>query len=89
MHTIAIECLAISIPDSIRVNVGELQLGAAIHVNELVLPPDIKAMADPDGVVVHVTLKQLEPEAAAAPAKAVRRIIVLMVIVPPVVVRKP
>jgi large subunit ribosomal protein L25 len=67
MHTLAIECLAISIPDSIRVNVGELQLGSAIHVKELVLPADVKAMADPDGVVVHVTMKQLEPEAPAAP----------------------
>ena len=67
MHTIAIECLAISIPDSIRVNVAELQLGVAIHVKELALPPGVKAMADPDGVVVHVTMKQLEPEAVVAP----------------------
>jgi large subunit ribosomal protein L25 len=71
MHTIAVECLAISIPDSIRVNVGELQLGSAIHVKELVLPEGVKAMADADGVVVHVTMKQLEPEApAAAPVAA-------------------
>jgi large subunit ribosomal protein L25 len=70
MHTIAIECLAISIPDSIRVGVGELQLGAAIHVKELVLPEGVKAMADPEGVVVHVTMKQVEPEAAAVPVAA-------------------
>src|SRR6516164_3205123 len=60
MHTIAVECLAISIPDSIRVNVGELQLGSAIHVKELVLPEGVKAMADADAVVVHVTMKQME-----------------------------
>lgn len=71
IHSLSIECLAISMPESIRVNVGELQLGAAIHVKELVLPPGVKAMADPEAVVVHVTLKQLEAEAApAAPAAA-------------------
>lgn len=70
MHTISIECLAIAVPDSIRVNVGELQLDGVIHVKDLVLPADVKAMADPDAVVVHVTLKQLEPEAAPAAALA-------------------
>jgi large subunit ribosomal protein L25 len=69
MHNLSVECLAISVPDSIRVNVSELQLGAAIHVRELVLPPGVTAMADPDAVVVHVTTKALEPE-AAAPAEA-------------------
>lgn len=71
IHSLSIECLVVAVPDSIKVNVGELQLGAAIHVKELVLPPGVKAMADPDAVVVHVTLKQLEAEApAAAPLAA-------------------
>lgn len=71
IHSLSIECLAIAMPESIKVNVGELQLGQAIHVKELVMPPGVKAMADPDAVVVHVTLKQLEPEAApAAPTAA-------------------
>lgn len=66
MHRLSIECLAISVPDSIRVNVGELQLGSAIHVRELVLPPGVKAMTDLDAVVVHVTAKAVEAEAPAA-----------------------
>jgi large subunit ribosomal protein L25 len=68
LHRLSVECLAIAVPESIRVNIGELQLGGVIHVRDLVLPPDVKAMADPDAVVVHVTLKQAEPEAAVAPA---------------------
>jgi large subunit ribosomal protein L25 len=70
IHTLSIECLAISIPDSIRVPIGELQLDAAIHVRDLVLPPGVKVMADPDAIVVHVTPKPIEAEAAAAPAEA-------------------
>jgi large subunit ribosomal protein L25 len=65
IHTLAVECLAVSVPESIRVNVNELQLGAAIHVRDLHLPPDVKALADPDAIVVHVTAPQAEPEAAA------------------------
>jgi len=48
MHTLSVECLAVSIPESIRVNVGELQIGSAIHVRDLVLPDGVKAMTDPD-----------------------------------------
>jgi large subunit ribosomal protein L25 len=65
IHTLSVECLAISIPESIRVNIGELQIGTAIHVRDLVLPEGVKAMSDPDAIVVHVTTKMAEPEAAA------------------------
>lgn len=68
LHSLSIECLVTAMPGSIRVNVGELQLGQAIHVRDLVLPPGVTAMADTDAVVVHVTQKQAEPEAVAAPA---------------------
>ena len=65
IHTLNIECLAISLPESIRVNVGELQLGQAIHIRELVLPPGVKALGDPDAIVVQVRAKEVEPEVAA------------------------
>ncbi len=67
IHTLSVECAADSVPESIRVNINELQLGGAIHVRELHLPPDVKALADADAIVVHVTLPQAEPEAAATP----------------------
>jgi large subunit ribosomal protein L25 len=66
IHTLSVECLAVSIPESIRVNVGELQIGSAIHVRDLVLPPGVTAMSDPDAIVVHVTTKLTEPEAPVA-----------------------
>ncbi len=68
LHTLEVECLAIAVPDHIRVNVGELQIGGVIHVRDLVLPEGVKAMGDPDAIVVHV--KAPEAEAAAAPAAA-------------------
>jgi large subunit ribosomal protein L25 len=70
LHTLSVECLAVNVPDSIRVIVNELQLDGAIHVRDLHLPPDVKALADPDAIVVHVTAPQAEPEPAAAEAAA-------------------
>jgi large subunit ribosomal protein L25 len=70
IHTLSVECLAISIPESVRVNIGELQIGASIYVRDLVLPPGVKAMTDLDVIVVHVTTPVAEPEAAAAPEAA-------------------
>jgi large subunit ribosomal protein L25 len=68
VHRLHLECPVVSIPASIRVNVGELQIDGAIHVRDLVLPPGVKAMDDPDVIVVHVKAKIVEPEAVAAPA---------------------
>jgi large subunit ribosomal protein L25 len=68
LHTLSVECPAISVPDSIRVNINELQLDAAIYVRDLTLPPGVKAMNDPDAIVVHVTAPIAEPEAPVAPA---------------------
>jgi large subunit ribosomal protein L25 len=42
--------------------------GGIIHLRELVLPPGVKALADPDAIVVHVTAPKVEAEAAPAPA---------------------
>jgi large subunit ribosomal protein L25 len=67
LHSIEIECLAISMPESIRVNIGELQIGGIIHVSDLKLPEGVKAMTDADAIVVHVTQPAAE---AAAPAEA-------------------
>jgi large subunit ribosomal protein L25 len=71
LHSIEIECLALSVPESIRVNITELQIDGVIHVSDLKLPEGVKAMADEDAVVVHVKPPQVEAEApAAAPAES-------------------
>jgi large subunit ribosomal protein L25 len=68
LHTLEVECPVSAVTDRIRVNIAELQIGQAIHVRDLVLPPDVKALADPDVLVVHVKEPVAAPEPAAAPA---------------------
>jgi large subunit ribosomal protein L25 len=64
LHSVDVECLAIAIPESIRVNLAELQLGQSIYVRDLKLPDGVKMISDPDAIVVHVTSPQAEEEAA-------------------------
>jgi large subunit ribosomal protein L25 len=68
MHTLHVECLAIAVPESVRVNIGELQIGSAIHVSELHLPEGVKALDDPESIVVQVKAPLAEAEAPAAAA---------------------
>ena len=59
LHRIHVECPAISIPESIRVRIDALQVGQAIHVKELELPAGVKALDDPDLVVVQVKVQHV------------------------------
>jgi len=70
LHTISVECLAISVPDVIRVNINEMQLDGTIHVSDLHLPEGAKAMDAPDAVVVHIAPPKVEAEAAPGEAAA-------------------
>ncbi len=68
LHVIDVECLVTAVPDEIRVPVGELQVGQALYVKDLRLPEGVKAMADPEAIVVQVTAPQVEAAAPAGPA---------------------
>ena len=70
VHSLSVECLIINIPESIKVNVGELQLNQAIHVSDLKLPEGVKVKNDPEAIIAQVTQKVVEevtPAAGAAP----------------------
>ena len=70
LHKIHVECPAMAIPESIRVKIDQLLVGHAIHVKELDLPAGVKALEDPDLVVVQVKLQQVAvPEPTAAPTE--------------------
>ena len=66
LHNLKVECLAISIPESIRVSIAELQLEQAIHVRELTLPEGVKVLNDPEAIVIQCVPKIVEEVAPAA-----------------------
>jgi len=67
IHNVTVECLAIAVPESIRVAINDLQIGQAIHVKDLTLPEGVIVKNDPDAIIVQVMQQQVEE---AAPAVA-------------------
>ena len=57
-----------AIPESIRVKIDTLLIGQSIHVNQLELPAGVKALEDPEAIVVAVkTAQMIELGAAGEP----------------------
>jgi large subunit ribosomal protein L25 len=54
LRKLNIECPANAIPENIEVEIGELDLGSAIHVEDLVLDKKITVKDDPQQTVVCV-----------------------------------
>jgi large subunit ribosomal protein L25 len=66
MHEVEVECLPGIIPEHIDVNVSALEIGASIHVSDIVTPVGIKILADPRASVVSILGKAREEVAATA-----------------------
>ena len=61
-----VECLPTSIPDSIDVDVTNLDVHDYIRISDLKLPEGVKVLDDPERVVVGVTHAKAEPVEAVA-----------------------
>lgn len=70
IHSLHVECLIGNIPESIRVNVGELQIDQSIKVADLKLPEGVKVKNDPETIIVQISKKVEEAAAPAAAAPA-------------------
>jgi large subunit ribosomal protein L25 len=66
LRTLTIECLAIQIPDSIIVKINALEVGQAIHVREIEVPPNTRILNNPEAIVVRVAQHVEESATAAA-----------------------
>ncbi len=66
IHALTVECRANAIPDTIRVELGDLHLDQAIHVRDLKLPEGVTADVDPELTIAHVTTPRANVEATGA-----------------------
>ncbi len=70
---VLVECLPTAIPESIKVDITNLDLGGAIHVRDLTAPEGVTFIDDPAGVifsVVHGVKAPTTEEPTASPAPA-------------------
>lgn len=68
LHSLKVECLAAQVPESIKVNISALQLGQAIHVKELPVPPGVTVLTDPEAIVIQVKAHVVVAETPVAGA---------------------
>jgi large subunit ribosomal protein L25 len=68
---IELETLPADIPDSIEIDVANLNLGDSIHLRDLTLNPNWVLVSEPELMLVHVISPRAAEEPAAAEATAV------------------
>ncbi|HOV38753.1 MAG TPA: 50S ribosomal protein L25 [Spirochaetales bacterium] len=69
LHELEVECLPRDIQSEVPVDITHLDIGHALHVKDIQLPPGIKVLVPADQVVASVVHARAEA-AAAAPAEA-------------------
>ena len=69
LRSLAIECLPRDLPDLITVDVSALNIGDAIHVREIQLPPGVSTRVQPDLTAFSVLAPTVEEEPVAAAAE--------------------
>ncbi len=63
---VTIECLVTAIPEDLRVNVNEMNIGDSLQAKDLELPEGATLQTDPDTVVCTISVIAEEEEAAEA-----------------------
>lgn len=69
LHVLHIECPALKIPESFRLDIEGLTLGAPIHVSDLKLPEGVKVLDAAEAVVVQLKLPGMEEPTEATAAE--------------------
>ena len=62
-----VECLPTQIPEEISVDVSQMKIGDVVHVRDLSLPPGVKAINEPDSLVLSLE-HPIKEEEIVAPA---------------------
>jgi large subunit ribosomal protein L25 len=70
LRSLAIECLPRDLPDVIKVDVSALDIGDAIHVREIQLPPGVTTRVQPDLTAFSVLAPTVEEEPVVAEVEA-------------------
>ncbi len=71
VHAIEITCLPNDLPETIEVDISNLQIGDSLHIGDITYPAGVKATHAADVVVAHIGKPgaAVSEEAAATPAK--------------------
>jgi len=65
-HSLTIKCPAGAIPESLKVDVSQLNLNEGLYIRDLALPQGVTVLAEPDSLVVHVVQRGAAAETPGA-----------------------
>ncbi len=71
LREVEVTCLPLSIPESLRIDVSELEVGDARHVSDLAPPADVEIVTDLAQTLIHVVAPRVEAEEAEEEAAEV------------------
>ena len=62
IHELEISCTPLTLPEFIECDIGELEVGDALHVSDLTLPEGVTAVSDNELTVFQVAMPKVEEE---------------------------
>ncbi len=62
LHEIEVSCTPLTLPESIEVDISELELNGSVNIGDLELPEDVTSIGDQEQTVLHVVLPRVEEE---------------------------
>ena len=68
-ETVEVICKPLDVPESIVIDVTDLDLGVNLHIDEIKLPAGVRAVYEDNYAVVGIVTQEAEEEKAAEPAK--------------------
>lgn len=66
LYELEIECLPKDLPEDLKVDVSELEIGDSLHIADLQPPEGVTILSNPDQVVALVSMPRVEVEPEAA-----------------------
>jgi large subunit ribosomal protein L25 len=70
VREVTVEALPLEMPDKLTLDIGDTEIGDALRVSDLRLPPEVTVLADPENVLVTVSAPRLVAELEAMEAEA-------------------
>jgi large subunit ribosomal protein L25 len=68
---VEIECLPTQIPERIDVDISKMAIGDSVYVKDLLLPPGVKIIQNPEDLVVQVVAPKVEVVEEVAPEEEI------------------
>lgn len=68
---IHVRCTVATLPDHVEISIADLEVGQTLHAREILLPPGVTLLSDPEASVASITITKVQEEPEEGEAAAV------------------